>query len=184
MSEELTILMNLDRLKKLVMLANHNPNDPEANRAARLVCKMIEEADFVFHNPIPPTIQPVTTWKDVERNKEPDFKSTRTGPATDWMNWYEKWQRQARESQEARTRSYDAETKSEPAYKSVEYDYYGIDWGKAGPFEWDGPYKRKPKRHLKCKTCGYIHETVFQGLPELFECNPCQWTAYQKSQNK
>lgn len=38
--------MNLDLLKKLIRLANNNPNDNEANSAARRVCKMLEEDNF------------------------------------------------------------------------------------------------------------------------------------------
>lgn len=38
--------MSLDLLKKLVKLANHNPNDNEANSAARRVCLLLEEFNF------------------------------------------------------------------------------------------------------------------------------------------
>lgn len=38
--------MKLDLLKKLVKLANHNPNEHEANMAARRACKMLEESKF------------------------------------------------------------------------------------------------------------------------------------------
>lgn len=38
--------MKLELLKKLTRLANHNPNENEANLAARRVAKMLEEADF------------------------------------------------------------------------------------------------------------------------------------------
>lgn len=38
--------MDLDILKKLVRLANNNPNEHEANSAARKVCKILEEDGF------------------------------------------------------------------------------------------------------------------------------------------
>ena len=38
--------MNLDLLKKLVKLAINNPNDNEANSAARKVCRMIAEDNY------------------------------------------------------------------------------------------------------------------------------------------
>jgi len=38
--------MNIDLLKKLVRLATNNPNDNEANLAARKVCKMLLKDDF------------------------------------------------------------------------------------------------------------------------------------------
>jgi hypothetical protein len=41
--------MNLDLLKKLIKLANHNPNEHEANSAARRACKLLE--DFKFQEP-------------------------------------------------------------------------------------------------------------------------------------
>lgn len=40
--------MNLELIKKLVKLANNNPNENEANLAARKVCRMIEEGKFEF----------------------------------------------------------------------------------------------------------------------------------------
>lgn len=51
--------MNLDLLFKLVRLANNNPNDNEANLAARKVCKMIAEANFnITGNTTPPNPRP------------------------------------------------------------------------------------------------------------------------------
>lgn len=38
--------MNTDLLKKLIKLANHNPNENEANLAARRVCKMIADDSY------------------------------------------------------------------------------------------------------------------------------------------
>lgn len=37
-----------ERLKALTRLANNNPNENEANLAARRVCKILEEKQFVF----------------------------------------------------------------------------------------------------------------------------------------
>src|SRR6266850_1935348 len=42
--------MNLELIIKLVKLANNNPNENEANLAARKVCKMIAEGDYKFNN--------------------------------------------------------------------------------------------------------------------------------------
>lgn len=41
--------MNLEQIQKLIRLANNNPNDNEANAAARRVCKML--ADYKFPTP-------------------------------------------------------------------------------------------------------------------------------------
>lgn len=51
--------MNLDLLTKLVKLANNNPNDNEANLAARKVCRMIEEAKFQFKSASRPSKSPM-----------------------------------------------------------------------------------------------------------------------------
>lgn len=40
--------MKLELIIKLVKLANNNPNENEANSAARRVCKLIAEGDFKF----------------------------------------------------------------------------------------------------------------------------------------
>ncbi len=42
--------MNLDLIIKLVKLANNNPNEHEANSAARQVCKLIAAGEFKFNN--------------------------------------------------------------------------------------------------------------------------------------
>src|SRR6516165_11215196 len=44
--------MNYDLIIKLAKLANNNPNDNEANQAARKVCRLLAEANFNFpaHN--------------------------------------------------------------------------------------------------------------------------------------
>ena len=149
--------MNLELLKKLVKLANNNPNDNEANLAARKVCKMIEEAKFNFNNQVTITPKDIKqpdiqyeskTYNDINRTTEPFWRST---PQEPWFD-SEKFKRA----------------------------YQGVDWAKEPPI-FEGFNKRQPKerRALKCKTCGYKHETVYVGPEELFECNPCQWTAYQ-----
>lgn len=51
--------MNLDLLIKLVKLANNNPNDNEANLAARKVCKMIAEGNYQFGQI--PSVKPKVT---------------------------------------------------------------------------------------------------------------------------
>lgn len=59
--------MNIDLLTKLVRLANNNPNDNEANLAARRACKLIEEGKFDFGvNTSKPTIKPPTVNQQYE----------------------------------------------------------------------------------------------------------------------
>lgn len=61
--------MKLEILKKLVALANNNPNDHEANTAARRVCKALAEDKFIDQ-----LSEPIT------RAKTPDFKSNPPPP--------------------------------------------------------------------------------------------------------
>lgn len=42
-------MIDIDKLSKLVRLANNNPNENEANLAARKVCKIIAEGNFEFN---------------------------------------------------------------------------------------------------------------------------------------
>lgn len=52
--------MNIDLITKLAKLANNNPNDNEANSAARKVCRLLADGEFKFNNsnPIPPGNRP------------------------------------------------------------------------------------------------------------------------------
>lgn len=70
--------MNFELLKKLTRLANNNPNDNEANLAARKVCKMLAESDFAYVQQLPPEphkTEPksTSTWK---RSSEPQWRSS------------------------------------------------------------------------------------------------------------
>lgn len=60
--------MNLKLIEKLARLANNNPNEHEANLAARKVCRLLEESNFEFVNEQP------GTWEDVKRTSEPDWR--------------------------------------------------------------------------------------------------------------
>lgn len=56
--------MNLDLLIKLVKLANNNPNENEANLAARKVCKMIEANNYKFNNNATEQSDPFDVFND------------------------------------------------------------------------------------------------------------------------
>lgn len=77
--------MDTDLLKKLIKLANNNPNENEANLAARKVCKMIEADNYnlVGGDQVrrTPPIRPRQsgTWNDIFRSYEPFWTS-------DWYN--------------------------------------------------------------------------------------------------
>lgn len=155
--------MNLELLIKLVKLANNNPNDNEANSAARRVCKMIAEADYKFIN-----------------NNPTNFKST-SNPSTGF-NPFEEIIRNMR-NQRTPYNSYNSPTK-QPFYsglwanESKERDYPINEYDPI-----TGKRKEKPKRNLMCNTCNKSFDTIFQGLESLFICNDCQWTAYLKTKS-
>lgn len=247
--------MKLDILMKLIALANNNPNDNEANLAARKVCKAIGEGKF-------------TITEGIQRTKEPDFKSTppntrprqpNTGrdPFWDFVDFdfgrrgrgpfsegqYTTGGRRAGKNTE---QQYRERQQSEQRYKpksdelkerehSWLYEYYVTatdqfynpitqkyykqmfqdlwfqetgtrhhsdtaafraeanfgkqqDEGNYGGKQYtkkdrEDYYKRKANdiRRLRCKTCRQVFNTKFVGLEELFECNECQYTAYQRT---
>ena len=69
-----------ERLKKLVALANNNPNDNEANFAARKVCKILAEKNFAF-------IQ-VRTETTRATRQEPTVRSASNPVGNDWFRNY------------------------------------------------------------------------------------------------
>lgn len=164
--------LNLDLLTKLVKLANNNPNDNEANLAARKVCQLIEAAGFKFSVTQVVTKPPVTT---PQNPTPPPYKSA--------------------DAADFRRRFYDEYKKQNPnvRYKSpynyIEYDdfsFFGRDQDYMNiKYETVRKTKQyKSKRNLKCKICKEEKETMFLGLEELYECNDCQWANYLENKKK
>lgn len=99
-------MMNVDLIIKLARLANENPNENEANLAARKVCQLLKAANYKFNGaaPTPPPIykQPAPkTWNDVKRSTEPQWSSNKPptpdpdyNPFVDFMNEF--WTRNDR----------------------------------------------------------------------------------------
>ncbi|HWY35956.1 MAG TPA: hypothetical protein VNX68_15035 [Nitrosopumilaceae archaeon] len=173
--------MNLDLLKKLVRLANNNPNDNEANLAARKVCKLIEADNFNFNgnsssNSIPytkvkegndwegfgrsynkPKSESGGTWNDVKRSTEPEFKSTPPSQPSDHFKvWFEEFIKNT------------SKVSSNPFQVPFSYDY-----------ETKPPKQPKQKRPLKCSGCDKEVMTAFVGPEQVFLCYQCQWADYQ-----
>ncbi len=146
----------LELLKKLTKLANHNPNDHEANSAARRVCKMLEDANFNL----------VATWNDTKKTREPYYPPVDRTPPPNYdptnINYND---------------FFNAFFGGRRGGKS-DFHNYG-DW-----VTWDTKTQTKPnkeKRTLTCKICKRKVETIFVGLEDVFECNACQWNAYTRS---
>jgi len=184
----------------LIRLANHNPSDNEANLAARKVCKIIAENDFAFLKPTQPrtaadkmrehasNYSGPTTWNDVKRSTEPEFKSRTyysasnhnptSNPFEDFFKSYwngfaygqrggKSWTDSAPHKDAPTDDNWDKETKSRPEYKTAypKDDMYDPITG-----------ERKPKRQeiRKCSKCG-LEIPTFRINEVPWICNPCHW---------
>ena len=166
--------MNLDLLKKLTRLANNNPNDNEANLAARRVCKMLAECDFKLVE----TVQ-----------SRPNTSSMGTPPRPPEPKKEQKehpWTYKPSKSQEDYIRD---------IFGNFNFGrkFYGGQWsGKAEQQQnsnrYDIPYdpyfnprrkdEPKEKRELNCTRCGRPILTAYIG--NIFVCNDCHWKEYNE----
>lgn len=142
--------MNLGLLKKLVRLANSNPNEHEANSAARRVCKLIEEGKFEF--------------VDSKQNTPYQYTYYDEARSVDFNDIVEQM-RKVRYNYR----------RTEPEFKAKYEGFWSDEYIKWKP--------NKPKRNLKCKTCLQTIETIFVGAPEVFECNNCIWTEWERKRD-
>ena len=192
--------MSLDLIKKLVRLANNNPNDNEANLAARKACKMIAELEFYLEQRVQntaysgnysrPGASPVTpprTWNDVRRSEEPFWRSkppTEPGrSADDIFDWFFRVERERMKREEQAYREQQKKPPRPDAYEPI-YRPYTDDVHYGTVSDEPIPKNKKIRRKLRCKTCHKTIDTVFIGAEELFECNECQWNAYKKRKRR
>lgn len=178
--------MNSDLFKKLVRLANNNPNDNEANLAARRACKMIAENDFAALNGSQPQAQGTITWNDVKRSTESAWKpnppQSPTGrkptgnPFVDFSmgfdynsDWYEKFWNNVHKYQTVDYRDKD-KTIFDQDEKFYENPKTGAKQKKAEP--------RHDKSVRKCAECG--NEVLTRRITAVFICNKCEWGRYDE----
>lgn len=219
-------MIDLERLKKLVRLANNNPNEHEANLAARKACKMIQDGNFEFTNKVP-TNPPPSTPKQQSTNPNPNpnvyrspydnyysgysifeefFRNMKDNPRYkeyregDWTPY------EGAQSRHWATSDYEKTSTEELWLKSSDGQFYtNVRTGEKLPAKEFAKYARKngykeynpnytghqddekyyrrraergfgnEVRRLKCKTCGNMFNTKFMGLPQMYECNECQW---------
>lgn len=144
-------IMNITLIVKLAKLANNNPNDNEANLAARKVCRLIEEGGFRFtESSPPPSTKQDTTYNDIRRTRESFWKSHKpTGPGSgfDW---------------------------DKSPLNDFLKDYY------KNFTDFKRPSQQKEERELVCVECKKKKKTKFVGLPECYICNECQWTMFTR----
>ena len=160
--------MNLDLLKKLTRLANNNPNDNEANLAARRVCKMLEEGNWNLQ-PVNPQHQKQNPYNAAGSQA----KSASNPPQSGW-DWFRDFY-YTKQPYEPFSWKTSKEPHTDPFY--------------AG--RWKEPYREPPKpkneqekRPLKCTQCKKDVETAFVGLPETYVCNGCIWQNYINRERK
>lgn len=170
--------MNLDKLLALIRLANNNPNDNEANLAARRVCKILATKEFTISaQPVYTTKDGKTirqgepkTWNDVKRSNEPAWRSRPTAPSPDmwedfmrnnfrgtsWVNWDSAPHQEAPEE-------YDYQPFYKPSKRDKKEDE---DWITG---------KRKRRQELRvCSKCG-LETMTFRTDEVPWICNPCHW---------
>lgn len=145
--------MKIDRLLALIRLANNNPNEHEANRAARKVCELLDETkkpefEVVVKSPFgyrPSKAQQdfhkggPRTWNDVKRSTEPQWRSDpATGPGTPFNDFFNEFFRGGRRS----ARQYGQKINEE------EWARYNNVRKKAAPTpEEEARYKEKYQKH-------------------------------------
>lgn len=145
-------------LMKLISLANNNPNEHEANAAARRVCKMLAEMKINFISKKAPTQQQQTR----PRPSNPfDF---------DMPDIYEILKNMHREQ-------------SQYERERARYNPWGNPFYTEPPRQRQEEPKppKKEKVTRECADCGKKHMTRCEGV---FYCNTCQWRRYQENKQK
>lgn len=152
--------MNFDLIIKLAKLANNNPNDHEANAAARKVCRLLAEANFKFEADRP----------TITRTKEPDFSSKYPPP--------KKSTRKAEpERNPFRGSAYN--TPFDQAFRDM-YDKANSWSGRGNPFGFNPDYinwkeerdKKKEDVERVCSRCNLKVKTYSKEEP--FVCTICK----------
>lgn len=173
--------MNLEKLIKLAKLANNNPNDNEANLAARKVCKMIADNNYQFNNIQAPFKQdPRTgpiTWDDVKRSTEPFWRSNPYSGSpfsTDFEELLRKVEEARRKTREEAAKQYQ---EAKRYHYNPNYTYY---WDPVSERN-----KRKTAYEQKLRKCTVCNEEKMSGDgKEPYICGKCQWDKYYNEQNK
>jgi hypothetical protein len=163
--------MNFDLILKLIRLANNNPNDNEANLAARKVCVLLKDHNFNSQPlPRPQTASQQNPYQRPPTEPAPTYTRTWNPPPYDFDfgdSIFEEFFRK-------RQREYKKDYYTRPPTEKK------VHWNKDDNQYYTPPSKQKEERDLECKTCHKVVKTKFVGHPQLFECNTCQWTAYER----
>jgi len=171
-------------LIKLAKLANHNPNEHEANSAARRVCQMLSEDNYkALDNALKIQAQPRDTyrggtWNDVHRSTEPQWRSTRPPPkdryrgeeynpfsdfgfntGVDWEKFWEENYTRRNEQRKARERE----------WKERQAQSWTWDGERSGDKGYKKVYTQKCRN---CTVCGITRLTT--DTEEPYVCYACK----------
>lgn len=173
------VRMNFDLITKLAKLANNNPNENEANLAARKVCKLLADSDYKF-------VAGTTNKNTQDANRNTQGTSQRTAS-----------QYQKSKSGSWTGSNFDPDTFSD-IFGDIFKNYYykeptqppkqpkrpESDYVKWDPYDKGEVKNNKEKRPLTCRSCGKIVMTGFVGPSVIFECTECQWVGYKNDYSK
>ena len=186
--------MDTNLIIKLIKLANNNPNDNEANLAARKVCKMLTDYKF----PAPAVMDKDSLLNDIfqaSKRQEAYYKGQNS--------WYTPGRpppgntREAKQGEKETASKPHADNPNADPFREYREKWAGIKytdeffdeayeefmkskWKK----EESNPYAENIKRNLKCKTCGHTKATRFRGSSDNWVCMECRGKEYMKDEKK
>lgn len=187
---------HLDQLLKLIKLANNNPNEHEANAAARKVCKMLMEKNYrITEAPQPSTpvsdpLSDILRWARQQNPQNVYYKSPFTSGS--WSNPFRdeqeddnEWFSPENKTHHKRHANGTIESLSETEAKARGWKGYGSPFNQKNYYrqDWQVPpsYKRKEKEEIhkkwrKCTQCLTDVETFNTKDPYI--CHKCDWDNY------
>lgn len=174
--------MKLEKLLALIRLANNNPNEHEANLAARKVCKILATNEFSIATYQPRTaagkMNEARTWNDVKRSSEPEFRSA-SNPNSNAF-WSDFVRNYGRTRERGTWHGFD--WSKAPEKDAPEPDYepprYKASPPKEDDYDWvTGKRKQRPQEKRKCSKCG-LEIMTFRIKEDPWVCNFCHWKEY------
>lgn len=154
--------MNIELLIKLCRLANNNPNENEANSAARRACKLIEEGEYKFSD------------EPVINNKRESWSGFSNPPRQNSWDFYEEYVRQAQRAQQAREEEEVKKQNEEHAKRARRaWDYIYVDKDEF-PFAQKSKsrYETKYKHTVICNRCNL--ESKAEKPYDHWTCRMCR----------
>lgn len=163
--------MDIEKIKKLIRLANNNPNEHEANLAARKACKLIEDNGkwTPFRNL---SVDGPRTYNDIKRSTEPAWRAqppyNPTGRNQYQEEWFRKWNDYWKEAEKNPVdgRPYESN------FNDKETTPKSKPWAKDYPFT--NEPKKKESATRNCTRCG-LEVSTFRIKEVPFVCNVCHW---------